>query len=194
MGKRRKSLSTRDRFEIFKRDRFTCHYCGGKPPEVVLHVDHIMPVAEGGSNDPDNLVTSCRDCNQGKGAVPLDHVRSAVTRATLDELHEQRNQMEAYQAFLQEERSRREGHADLVLHQLRSVVGRDADAKQRAQVLQFLKQLPAAEVMDAVDALALKGDSLYGDPWRYFCGICWTKIKAGKRSEERSGTYRQDVN
>ena len=191
---KRKAISTRDRFEVFKRDRFTCAYCGGKPPEVVLHVDHIAPVAAGGTNDPSNLATSCRDCNLGKSDVLLDHVRSVVDRATLADLHEQRDQMEAYQAFLMEERSRRQGHADLVVRGLEAVVLRTLTVKERAQIVLFLKQLPAAEVMDAIDILALK-DDLTGDEWRYFCGICWTKIKQTKRlPEPTSASARPEAN
>lgn len=67
----RKALSKKTRFEIFKRDGFTCQYCGKQPPDVVLVVDHINPVANGGDNDQMNLVTSCETCNQGKGAVLL---------------------------------------------------------------------------------------------------------------------------
>ena len=69
---KRKVLSKKVRFEIFKRDVFTCQYCGSKPPSVVLEVDHIIPVASGGDNDEDNLVTSCFDCNRGKGARSLE--------------------------------------------------------------------------------------------------------------------------
>lgn len=60
------SLSTRLRFEILKRDGFACQYCGGRAPEVVLHIDHITPRSAGGTDDPDNLVTSCARCNLGK--------------------------------------------------------------------------------------------------------------------------------
>lgn len=69
---KRKGLSKGLRFEIFKRDGFTCQYCGQKPPDVVLQVDHITPVALGGGNDVMNLVTSCEACNQGKKAKRLD--------------------------------------------------------------------------------------------------------------------------
>ena len=190
----RKPISKRDRFEIFKRDRFTCHYCGGKPPEVVLHIDHITPVAEGGTNTLDNLITSCQECNLGKGAVPLGRVHAAVTRSTLDDLHEQRDQMGAYQAFLMDERGRRQGYLEVIERGLDGILRCRITDHHRAQILQFLKMLPAAEVMDAVDVLALKDDGLSGDRWRYFCGICWTKIKATKRHEQPTGTYRQDVN
>ena len=63
---KRKVLSPKIRFEIFKRDRFTCQYCGRKAPHVELQVDHIIPISQGGSNDFSNLVTSCTDCNLGK--------------------------------------------------------------------------------------------------------------------------------
>jgi len=70
----RKSLSKKTRFEIFKRDGFTCQYCGKTPPQVVLEVDHINPVISGGDNDEMNLITSCFDCNRGKGARELGHI------------------------------------------------------------------------------------------------------------------------
>jgi glutaredoxin len=69
---KRKNLGKGLRFEVFKRDTFTCQYCGQKPPDVVLQVDHIMPVAAGGDNDISNLVTACEACNQGKKAKRLD--------------------------------------------------------------------------------------------------------------------------
>lgn len=71
MGKR-KPLSKKIRYEVLKRDSFTCQYCGQMAPEVILEVDHIIPVAEGGDDEIFNLITSCRDCNRGKGRVQLD--------------------------------------------------------------------------------------------------------------------------
>lgn len=49
---------------IFKRDNYTCAYCGkigGK-----LEGDHIVPISKGGSDDLNNLTTSCRQCNRQK--------------------------------------------------------------------------------------------------------------------------------
>jgi 5-methylcytosine-specific restriction endonuclease McrA len=54
------------RFRILARDRFRCRYCGRKSPEVELHVDHVKPRSQGGTNEPGNLVTACTDCNLGK--------------------------------------------------------------------------------------------------------------------------------
>ena len=79
----RKNLSKKTRFEVFKRDMFKCQYCGKSPikdQDVVLEVDHIIPVAEGGNNEMINLVTSCWDCNRGKGARKLDDRQIIVTQ------------------------------------------------------------------------------------------------------------------
>lgn len=54
------------RFDVFRRDNFTCQYCGRRPPEVQLEIDHKVPKAHGGSNSIENLVTACSDCNRGK--------------------------------------------------------------------------------------------------------------------------------
>lgn len=62
----RASMSLRLRFAILKRDEFTCQYCGHSAPDVKLQVDHVIPVAHGGTNDPDNLTTACEMCNRGK--------------------------------------------------------------------------------------------------------------------------------
>ena len=62
----RKTLSKKIRFEVFKRDKFTCQYCGRTAPDVVLEIDHIEPISKGGSDDIMNLITSCFDCNRGK--------------------------------------------------------------------------------------------------------------------------------
>jgi len=63
---KRKAITKGVRFEIFKRDGFTCQYCGRRPPDVVLELDHIYPASKGGNNDAMNLATSCADCNRGK--------------------------------------------------------------------------------------------------------------------------------
>ena len=64
-------LSSSQRFEIFKRDSFTCQYCGRKAPDVVLVVDHVDPWSAGGRNTTFYLVTACYDCNMGKSKRQL---------------------------------------------------------------------------------------------------------------------------
>ena len=92
---KRKNISKKMRFEVFKRDSFCCQYCGRNAPEVILEVDHIKPVAEGGKNTMMNLITSCRDCNRGKGKRTLDdNTEIKKQKTVLDDLNEKRLQME----------------------------------------------------------------------------------------------------
>lgn len=63
------------RLRIFKRDNFTCTYCGtrGGP----LECDHMIPVCQGGSSDDDNLTTACFPCNREKGPRTVEQWRAA---------------------------------------------------------------------------------------------------------------------
>lgn len=66
------AVTKRTRFEVLRRDAHTCQYCGETAPNVVLQIDHIIPVALGGDDKPSNLVTACKDCNSGKTSIPPD--------------------------------------------------------------------------------------------------------------------------
>jgi len=91
----RKPVSKKTRFEVFKRDSFTCHYCGRKAPNVLLVIDHIQPIAEGGNNDILNLITACDECNAGKGARPLSDTSVIDARhEQLRRLQERKEQMD----------------------------------------------------------------------------------------------------
>lgn len=53
------------RREIFRRDNYTCQYCGKRTGE--LTIDHILPKHRGGRHTWENVVTACRACNHRKG-------------------------------------------------------------------------------------------------------------------------------
>lgn len=110
----RVSISVRMRFEVFKRDRFTCSYCGRTPPEVLLEADHIIPKAAGGSDDLANLTTACATCNRGKAARLLEEGTAPVVgRATVEELAKHENgRLRA--VFLNREEHGFESLADIV--------------------------------------------------------------------------------
>lgn len=103
------ALSVRTRFEVFKRDQFTCQYCGRKSPDVVLEVDHIVPRCNGGTDDQINLHASCWDCNHGKADIPLNEVLTGEDphdKAVL--LLERERQLGEYNHVIAAERDRRE--------------------------------------------------------------------------------------
>lgn len=54
---------------ILERDGAVCHYCGATDD---LTIDHITPLARGGSNKPANLAVACRACNSSKGTRRLE--------------------------------------------------------------------------------------------------------------------------
>lgn len=92
---KRVGLTKKLRFEVFKRDGFRCQYCGAAAPDVLLVVDHIHPVAEGGKNDILNLITACQPCNAGKGKRTLsNHSVLEKQRDQLKDLSDRREQLE----------------------------------------------------------------------------------------------------
>lgn len=72
----RKKVTSKLRFQVMARDKFTCQLCGALPKssnnDIVLAVDHIIPVSKGGKTDPGNLHTLCNKCNSGKGDTLVD--------------------------------------------------------------------------------------------------------------------------
>jgi len=54
------------REDVLQRDKFTCQHCGRSAPNVVLHVDHIIPESKDGPTNLDNLQVLCQLCNIGK--------------------------------------------------------------------------------------------------------------------------------
>ena len=59
------------RQKIKERDHFTCKKCQNnlnREPNLLLEIDHIIPVSKGGLTAEDNLQTLCWKCNRSKGA------------------------------------------------------------------------------------------------------------------------------
>jgi len=65
--KRRFDYVPFSRANIYARDRHRCQYCGGSHAIGELTFDHVIPVAQGGRKDWENIVTCCIDCNRRKG-------------------------------------------------------------------------------------------------------------------------------
>jgi len=85
------SVSATLRAQILRRNGYTCQVCGrgaGDPDpmtpgrRVQLHIDHIRPLSEGGSNDPENLRVLCSACNAGRSNLeqPLDEAVLNILR------------------------------------------------------------------------------------------------------------------
>jgi 5-methylcytosine-specific restriction endonuclease McrA len=70
MVKRPRAEVKLTRREVFRRDKYTCQYCGVKNTD--LTIDHILPRHLGGKQSWENIVTACAACNHKKGGRTLD--------------------------------------------------------------------------------------------------------------------------
>jgi 5-methylcytosine-specific restriction endonuclease McrA len=60
------NVVTFSRRNVFKRDRYTCQYCGIQPGSEELTIDHVLPRSQGGSSSWENCVLACVECNARK--------------------------------------------------------------------------------------------------------------------------------
>ena len=177
----RKAISKKTRFEIFKRDEFTCQYCGSFPPEVLLHIDHIIPVAQNGSNEMDNLITSCSACNQGKGAISLSSIPKSL-KDKAKQVAESEAQIKGYAAAIQAKEERLKAETwDIIAVLENDDQIENYDKSRFRSIKHFLAILPYHEVLEAAEITSSKWASIGYGQFKYFCGICWAKAKRGSR-------------
>lgn len=141
------AVSHRTRFEVFKRDNFTCQYCGRITPEVILEVDHIIARAAGGSDDMINLRTSCYDCNRGKSDIPLNELTTGEDphdRAIL--LLERERQLREYNEVLRVINERTEND----YWPLQEYWGRTLSASESSWLWNALQKYPAELIYRAM--------------------------------------------
>jgi hypothetical protein len=194
------TVSLKLRFEVFNRDSFTCQYCGRKTPEVILELDHVIPVSNGGTDDFDNLITSCFECNRGKGQTLLDTILK--DRDIHDEtvlLAERELQLAEYNYLKKRIRDRedkeieelgnyfvnkfRNNERDYALSEFPHTIIR--------QCLKIISYIDIFELIDmAVDITArdTKGDSHIIASAKYLTAILRNKLREKKNSTTATGT------
>jgi hypothetical protein len=176
---KRKSTGKKRRFELFKRDGFICQYCGTHPPGVVLVLDHIVPVAAGGTDDDDNLVTACEPCNQGKAARSLSQApQSLADKAAA--VAEREEQLRGFHEIMEDRRRRIEADSWTVADIFIDHFAKDGIRKDFLQSIRhFNEKLGVYEVMEAME-IAVSRVRYESQCFKYFCGICWKKIREGQ--------------
>lgn len=182
----RKPIPKRLRFEILRRDNHACRYCGATAPDARLTIDHVVPVVLGGSDDPSNLVSACRDCNAGKASshpdaqtiadVSADALRWARAMAYAAKLdHEAEEEVAEALAWFDESWCKWTYEYGPSNDRRRSHCPRPDDW--------------AITVQRWMDAGLVESDLLHGvniamnarkpphsERWRYFCGVMWNKL------------------
>jgi len=213
----RKPLGKKLRFEVFKRDKFTCQYCGSKAPDVVLHVDHLHPVAQGGANDVLNLVTACEGCNSGKGARLIDD--SSVVerqRAQLEILEARREQLQMMLEWRDELERVKTDTVSMIADRVAERGEFGPNENGRSWIRKWLKTYSFDEVLAAVDEafdiyMTWVGDEPNQDAWEkafkkipaicsirrqaiekpYIQSLCYTQGILRRRLRDKRGQYVQ---
>jgi DnaD/phage-associated family protein len=177
-------ISKKIRFEVFKRDEFRCRYCGSTPPECVLEIDHIIPKSKGGKDELINLLTSCFDCNRGKGCRKID---SKVSRPDIkeinSELKEQVEATELYYSLQKDILSVKESQLNLCLDYWYENGSSYISPKQVSSLRNFLNEFPADTIVEAMSIACNKVNG-WNNKFRYMCGI----LHNWKRDSD--GTYK----
>jgi hypothetical protein len=175
------ALSKRLRYEILRRDNHACRYCGGSAPDTRLTVDHVVPVALGGSDDATNLVTACFECNNGKSAsnpdaplvadVDADQQRWALAmRATAETfLANVEARAAARNAFDNAWSEWTYGPA----HDRRTIP-RPPD--WGTSIDRFLASGHTIGLLTDCIRIAMESQARPDDTWRYFCGVAWRRL------------------
>jgi hypothetical protein len=180
---KRKPVSTRTRFEIFKRDNFTCQYCGRKPPEIILEIDHITPVSKSGDEDPINLLTACFDCNRGKSNIEIKNKKERPDLKQINEENLEREiQLKEYYKYLSVKHKKQQKDMNEIIEYWEIINGNQwtINPSGRQSIKRFLDHLPKQEIIDAIEISTCIETVYVSDierRWKYFCGVCWHKMK-----------------
>lgn len=176
------AVSSRLRFEILKRDNFTCRYCGRRSAGTELRVDHVVPRTLGGSDLPDNLVAACHDCNAGKSSTfvdlaaadiatpPNQVMRDAIAYAAKEKHPELPETEAACAALLERWHDWACGKGDD-----RRPIPMDDGWRSTVRIW-VVRGLPLDVMLDAVQIAMTREKVAVSDVWRYFCGICWNRL------------------
>lgn len=178
----RETIPKGTRFEVLKRDRFTCQYCGRSAPDVLLEIDHIKPVAKGGDNSIMNLITSCRDCNRGKrDKVLSDDTAVKKQKKQLDDLADRREQIEMLLAWREELRQTEDMEIDAIEDIFLMYTGDGFSKTGRMKIKKLIKRFGLAEVMDAAEISIGRyydgSDASWGNAFYKIGGICYNRRK-----------------
>ena len=174
--KRPTNIPPRKRHLLLKKYDFKCVNCGRSNDEVPLEIDHIIPVIKGGTNDDYNLITACFDCNRGKGKHSLENSMPTQDEQ-IERLKEAHSQYKIYLKFLKDTAKQQTQTVQMVCDVYEEIYyGETFTPKFRISIKQFIDKLGVDEVILAMEK-SIQKCYRQSDVPKYFCGICWNKIK-----------------
>lgn len=80
MSYTRKPISKETRQLVYNKCNGHCAYCGCELGYKDMQVDHVLAVGRGGSNDIDNLLPACRQCNYDKHKKTIEGFRKRISK------------------------------------------------------------------------------------------------------------------
>ena len=181
----RQSLSKTVRFEVFKRDKFTCQYCGRSAPDIILEVDHIQPVSKGGKNEIMNLVTSCRDCNRGKSNKELSDTSAVkVQRQQLEAMQDRREQLEMMRQWRDELQTEEDIQIDMIDSTFMNSTKWGISDHGRIGIRKLIRRFGFQDVCTAVDIAITKyydgTERGWNEAYNKIGGVCYNRRKASE--------------
>ena len=190
MANKRKPISKKIRFEVFKRDKFTCQYCGRSAPDVVLEVDHIKPISRGGNNDLLNYITSCRDCNRGKGARELsDDSIVKKQQKQLQDLADKNEQLEMMLKWREELYNLKNNKIDRINDYIEKLSDWRASEVGEKTIKKWISEFPFELVLEAVDIAFEQyydgSERSWNLAFNRVSGICANKAYDSKNGNKR---------
>lgn len=164
------------RFRVFERDGFICQYCGKKPPEVILHLDHIVPKSKGGSEDEENMITACADCNLGKSNFEIGKFPKQATK-NIENIKEKYEQLKEFYNLQKRLESLVETEVDDISEHWEGLWSHKhaLNGRGQASIRKFLKKVSSSEVKEAMD-LSIHISDVEG-AFKYMCGVLHNKIR-----------------
>jgi len=118
-------------------------------PDVVLEIDHINPVVNGGNNGMMNLITSCFDCNRGKGKRKLtDKEEVKKQQEQLKELNEKREQLKMMMEWRKELEQFNEEQVSLVNDLFETYTDSCLNEIGKSNVQKWIENFGLTEVLD----------------------------------------------
>lgn len=162
------AISKRLRYEILKRDGYTCRYCGGRSPKVHLTIGHVVASTLGGGDEPTNLVTACWDCNSGKSSTTVD--ADVVQEVSADAKRWADARAVAVE-ILQAEYVAGEAHVQAFDDIWPEYLWRPDDWESTVRGY-FARGLPIELLVEATKLASTLGRLDDYGRYRYFCGVC----------------------
>lgn len=176
-------LSKRLRFEVLRRDGHRCRYCGAGPEEKPLQVDHVIPEALGGTNDPSNLATACEPCNGGKSSTTPD---APTVDQVADDALRWSAAMQAAAQLKEQEIEFQDKLRHWFMEEWLSYTPRVPLPGDWEYAIDRLDAagLNVALFLEAIKATMRARGVLAENRFRYFCGVAWNMIKDLQQSAQ----------